>query len=47
MAAAHISDAATPSPVWAGIAGLLLGLALCGVWLVAREPGRAPRTGGG
>jgi hypothetical protein len=47
MAAAGIGDAATPSPVWAGMAGLLLGLALCCVWLVARQPGAAPRTGGG
>jgi hypothetical protein len=29
------------SPVWTGLAGLLLGLALCSLWLLARSP--APR----
>jgi hypothetical protein len=32
-----------PSPLWAGVAGLLLGLSLCALWL-AVPPGR--RTGG-
>ncbi len=30
-------DVATPTALWSGIAGLLLGLALTGVWLVARD----------
>ena len=38
VAGVHAGDATTPPALWAGIAGLLLGLALSGVWLVARDP---------
>ena len=37
VAALHAGDVATPTALWSGIAGLLLGLALTGVWLVARD----------